>query len=94
MLYIKGKDMKTKTIYQCEFCLTEYRSSKEAFQCEADCLKLTMDEYNEYLNLLSEERKAFGQASCRMDDEVRRRCDRAVRAVIEFQEKHGITDNR
>lgn len=84
--------MKTKTVYQCEFCLTEYKTSQEAYECEASCLKLTMKEYAEYLDLLSEERKAFAQASCTMNNEIRKRCDDATIAVIEFQKKHGITD--
>ena len=86
--------MRSKTIYQCEYCLTEYKTSKEAHKCEADCLKLTMDEYVEYLELLSEEKSAFGQASCVMNDDVRERCDNAVKAVVKFQEEHGITDSK
>lgn len=85
--------MKTKIIYQCEFCLTDYETSEEAFKCEADCLKLTLEEYAEYLKLLSEEKRAFAQASCVMNDEVRERCDKAVKSVIEFQKKYGITDS-
>lgn len=85
--------MKTKIIYQCEFCLTEYKTSEEAFKCEADCLKLTQEEYAKYLILLREEKEAFAQASCVMNDEVRERCDKAVESVIEFQKKHGIEDS-
>ena len=86
--------MKTKTVYQCEFCLTEYKTSQEAYECEASCLKLTMKEYAEYKDLLKEERLAFAQASCAMNDEIRKRCDSAVKAVVEFQKKHGITDSK
>ena len=28
--------MKQKIIYQCEYCLTEYKTHKEAFKCEAE----------------------------------------------------------
>lgn len=28
------------------------------------------------------------------NDEIRERCDTAIKAVIEFQAKHGITDSR
>ena len=76
--------MKTKIIYQCEFCLKEYKTSEEAFKCEADCLTLTPEEYTKYFNLLLEEREAFAQASCVMNDKVRERCDKAVKSVIEF----------
>ena len=85
--------MKRKTIYQCEFCLEEYKTSREAFECEAKCLKLTIDEYEEYLKLLMEERRAFSEASCITNDRVRKRCDNAVKAVIDFQKKYGITDS-
>ena len=86
--------MKTKTVYQCEFCLTEYKTSQEAYECEASCLYLTMEEYAEYLDLLKEEKNAFGQASCAMNNEIRERCDNAVKAVINFQKEHGITDSK
>ena len=86
--------MKTKTVYQCEFCLTEYKTSQEAYECEASCLKLTTKEYTEYLDLLKEERDAFGQDSCTMNNKVRERCVNAVKAVVEFQKKHGITDSK
>ena len=86
--------MKTKTVYQCEFCLTEYKTSQEAYECEAGCLKLTMKEYAEYLDLLKEEKNAFRQASYVMNNEIRERCDNAVKAVINFQKEHGITDSR
>lgn len=88
--------MKTKTIttYQCEYCLTEYRTSTEAHKCEANCLGLTLDEYDKYLELLSELKKAYAIASSRMNDLVRARCDYAANAVVEFEKKHGITDNK
>ena len=86
--------MKTKTVYQCEFCLTEYKTSQEAYGCEASCLKLTMKEYAEYLDLLKEEKNAFRQASCAMNNEIIERCDNAVKAVIDFQKKYNFKDNR
>ena len=86
--------MKTKTIYICEFCDRQYRTSKEAYECEAKCLGLTTDEYKEYLDLLEEERRAFSEASCTNNDRTRKRRDNAVKSVIEFQEKHGFKDNR
>lgn len=86
--------MKSRTIYQCEYCLSEYKTSSEAHKCEADCLKLSLEEYMEYLELLAEEKSAFGIAACASNDEIRERCDKALRAVIEFQEKYGITDSK
>lgn len=86
--------MKSKTIYQCEYCLSEYTSVKEARQCEADCLKLTMDEYMEYLELLAEEKSIFGIAACCSNDNIRKRCDDVIKEIIAFQEKHGITDSK
>lgn len=86
--------MKVKHRYQCEYCLSDYETQADALKCEAECLKITMDEYMEYKTLLKEERDAFGQASCMMNDKVRERCDNTVRAVIKFQEEHGITDSK
>ena len=85
--------MKTKTIYKCEFCDRQYNTSKEAYECEAKCLGLTIDEYKEYRYLLREERNAFSEASCVNNERTRKRCDDAVKAVITFQEKHGFVDN-
>ena len=86
--------MKVKSIYQCEYCLSEYKTSKEAMDCEAKCLKLTRSEYEEYLYLLKEEKAAFAQASSVNNEWIRKRCDDAVKAVIKFQEEHGIADGR
>ena len=62
--------MKTRTVYICEFCHSEYKTSKEAYECEAKCLGLTVEQYKEYVNLLQEERSVFGKASCSMNDEI------------------------
>ena len=86
--------MKQKIIYQCEYCLTEYKTYKEAFKCEADCLKLTEDEYREYLDLLDKERDAGCTISVRKNEETEKMFDDAIRNVIEFQKKHGITDSK
>lgn len=86
--------MKTKIIYICEFCDRQYKTSKEAYECEAKCLGLTTNEYKEYLELLEEERRAFSQLHVATNDTTRKRCDDAVKAVIAFQEKHGFVDNR
>ena len=83
--------MKIKAIYQCECCMKEYKSREEALKCERKCLDLTVEEYNEYLELLKEEKWAFGIAANRTNDEVREMCHEAVRKVIEFQKKHNIT---
>lgn len=86
--------MKTKTTYQCEYCLTEYKASKEACECEASCLKLTWDEYTDYLEILTREKTASCILSRESNEETRKLFDDCVREVIEFQEKHGITDSR
>ena len=86
--------MKIKTIYICDFCDRQYKTSKEAYECEAKCLGLTTNEYKEYLDLLEEERRAFSQLHVATNDTTRKRCDDAVKAVIAFQEKHNFVDNR
>lgn len=86
--------MKQKTIYQCEYCLTEYDTYKDAFTCEASCLKLTESEYREYLDLLDKERVAGCVVSVRKNEETEKMFDDAIRNVIEFQKKHGITDSK
>lgn len=85
--------MKMQIKYQCEYCFKEYDNAQDAYQCEADCLKLTLDEYGQYRELLKNEKEAFGQAACIMNDEIRNRCDNAVEAVLLFQKEHGITDD-
>lgn len=86
--------MKARTVYECEFCGNQYKTTKKAYECEAKHLGLTMEEYKEYMNLLDEEKTAFGIAGCASNDVIRKRCDDAVKAVIAFQEKHGLEDNR
>ena len=86
--------MKSKTIYQCEYCLSEYVSSNEAYGCEASCLKLTWDEYVEYMNLLTREKQASYIASRTRNEKTRKLFDDCIKDVIEFQEKHGITDSK
>lgn len=86
--------MKTKTIYQCEYCLSEYQTMKEAIECEASCLKLTLDEYDEYVEMLNREKTASYIVSRTSNEETRNLYDKCIKDVIEFQEKHGITDSR
>lgn len=86
--------MKTKTTYQCEYCLTEYKTSKEACECEASCLKLTWDEYMEYLDLLSREKTTSYIVSRTSNEKTRKLFNDCIKDVIEFQQKHGITDSR
>ena len=86
--------MKTRTIYECEFCGNQYKTPNEAYGCEATCLGLSEDEYKEYLGLLHEEKQAFASAANANNEQIRNRCDNAVNAVIEFQKKHGFVDNR
>lgn len=86
--------MKTKIIYICEFCDRQHKTEKEAYECEANCLGLTINEYKEYLDLLEEERIAFSQRHVVNNEITRKRCDDAVKVVIAFQEKYGFIDNR
>lgn len=44
--------------------------------------------------LTEEERRAFSEASCANNDRIRKRCDNAVNAVINFQKEHDFIDNR
>ena len=62
--------MKTKTVYKCEYCLSEYKTSKEAYECEASCLKLTWDEYAEYIDLLAREKTASYLISREKNDTI------------------------
>lgn len=86
--------MKTRTIYICEMCGTEHRSCNEAYKCEAKCLGLTYEQYQKYMNLLKEERNAFSFVSITANDETRKRCDDAVKAVIDFKNRYNIIDTR
>lgn len=86
--------MKQRTIYQCEYCSTEYKNYSEAFQCEAKCLGLTQDEYIKYLDLLAEEKDAGSAIYICKNDKTEKRFDDAIRNVIAFQKKHGIEMTR
>lgn len=84
--------MKTKTIYICQSCKREYETSGEAWECEARCLGLTIDEYREYISLLTKERNAAGIVSITKNQETEKLFDDCIKGVIEFQRKHGIED--
>lgn len=86
--------MKIKTIYVCDFCGTEHEKSGDAMKCEAKCLGLTIEQYEEYIALLKEEMTAFGAASIANNDKIRKRCDEAVQSVLDFQKKYNVIDNR
>lgn len=86
--------MKTLTSYQCDFCGCVYENPKDAYKCEAACLGITVDQYTEYLKLLEEETHAFQEYSIERNEFTKRRCDKAVKAVIDFQKKYGFTDDR
>ncbi len=86
--------MRTKTIYICEFCGSEHKTSMDAFLCEATCLGLTSEQYQEYNDLLKKERHVFGVVACTNNPETRKACDDVVAEVIAFQKKYGFKDNR
>ena len=74
--------------------MSEYESSKEAHKCEANCLNLTLDEYIEYLDLLAREKTVAYLIGRTKNETPEKLFDDAVKDIIEFQDKHGITDNR
>lgn len=86
--------MKTKTVYQCEYCLSEYTTTGQAYKCEADCLKLTWDEYTEYMHLLTREKQASSIVSITSNEKTRKFFNDCVNDVIAFQKEHGITDSK
>lgn len=84
--------MKAKTIYQCEYCLSEYTSKKDAVECEAKCLHLTVDEYYEYMDLLWRERVASNIVYRQKNEKNEKLFDDFIKDVLEFQKKHGIIE--
>lgn len=86
--------MKTKTVFVCEQCGTEYECAGNALKCEAQHHGLTLEEYQEYLVLLRIEKDCGINASIAKNEHTERLLDEAVNAVIRFKKEHNITDNR
>ena len=86
--------MKSRTIYQCECCLSEYETSKEACECEASCLKLTWDEYMEYLDLLAREKTTSYLVSRTKNETTEKLFNDCIKDIIEFEKKYGITNSK
>ena len=79
--------------YICDYCKKEYLSYMEAWECEAKCLGLTAEEYNEYLRLLRNEEEAKLGEEYVSSSKTQKRHNDATNAVIEFQKKHNIKTN-
>lgn len=86
--------MKTYVRYVCEVCGTEYGKCTDAYKCEAKCLNLTYGQYECYTKLLREEERAFRILESIFNNDTRKRCDDAVRAVIAFKNAYHICDSR
>lgn len=86
--------MKTKTVFVCEQCGTEYKSAGNALMCEAEHLGITLEEYQKYLELLRIEKDCGINVSIAKNEHTERLFDEAVYAVIRFKKEHNITDNR
>lgn len=84
--------MKRKMMYICEMCNKQYFKEKEARECEAKCLGLTICEYLEYIGLLKEEERAYDFVSHTNNQHSRKKYEDKANAVIEFQNKHDITN--
>lgn len=84
---------RTKTYYECEICKNQYRKRKEALECELNCLGLTQDEHWEYRQLLWEEEKAYKFVEHTDNIHSRKRCEDTTRAVVDFQNKHGLASD-
>ena len=82
--------MKVRTFYQCEYCWSEYQSAKEAYKCEADCLKLTMEEYKEYVDMLNRAKTAGYIVSRTKNTDTEKLFDDCIKELVDFEEKHHI----
>lgn len=83
-----------KTNYQCECCLKEYGTPKEAYKCEADCLGLTEDEYGEYVDLLVREKQLNYLVSRTKTGKSKKMLDDCIKDILDFQEKHKLTNDK
>ena len=86
--------MKTKTVFVCEHCKSEYECAGDALKCEATHLGLTLEEYKEYLALLRTEKDCGINVSIAKNERTEKLLDEAINAIIKFQKEHNITDNR
>lgn len=86
--------MKTKTVFVCEQCGTEYKYAGDALKCEAEHFGLTLEEYQEYLVLLRIEKDCGINVSIAKNERTEKLLDEAVNAVIRFKKEHNIIDNQ
>lgn len=83
-----------KTNYQCECCLKEYSTPKEACKCEADCLGLTEDEYGEYVDLLVREKQLTYLVFRTKTRKSKEMLDDCIKDILVFQEKHNLAADK
>ena len=75
-------------------CGAEHKCAVDALKCEAKHLGITIEEYQEYTALLRKEKECGINVNIAKNERTERLLEEAINAVIKFQKKHNITDNR
>ena len=84
--------MKRYVIYECEKCGMKSETYDEIWECEASHIGLTSKEMVEYTDLKEVVRYRSSAVGSTSNDDTRGRLDRAIEKLIEFEEKHNISN--
>ena len=82
--------MKHYTVYVCETCGYESKDGEDMRTHEASHLGLTVKEMETYSAMKSFAAYMGSVIANRKNEELERRYDEAIQAVIDFEKEHGI----
>lgn len=82
--------MKQYTVYVCETCGYESKDVEDMRTHEASHLGLTVNEMETYRQMKSFAAYMGSVIANRKSEEIERKYDEAIQAVIDFEKEHGI----
>ena len=83
--------MKSYTMYVCEKCNNQSKNRGEISLCEGKHIGLnTLEEVQEYANLLEKVRRTSGALSCSQNPDLLKKQDDAIGELIAFEKKFNI----
>lgn len=82
--------MKKCLIFVCEICGKKSESYEKIRKCEADHLRITLDELAQYKELLSEVASCSYVIAWTKNERTEQELDNAIQKLIDFETKHRI----
>ena len=84
--------MKEVTMYKCSYCNKLFPSSKECLVHEALIFNLSLEEYEKWLKLQEQAKKASFNVIAEHNEDSIHNVDETYKEMLSFEERHNLTE--